>query len=128
MCDHRDLINHCFSYDTLEGIFNALSALTTAWGVETLATLNAKSPTSLKVALHQLRQGRSLNFDECMQMEYRLASRFLLSHDFSEGIRALIIDKDQSPNWLPSEMKAVSNEEVEHYFAPLAEEFENAHR
>ena len=58
----------------------------------------------------------------CMQQEFRLVSRFLLSHDFIEGIRAVIIDKDQAPVWQPASLSDVNQKMVEQYFAPLSKE------
>jgi enoyl-CoA hydratase len=81
-----------------------------------------KSPTSLKIALAQLRRGRSLDFDECMRCEFRIVSRLLFGHDLYEGIRSVIIDKDQAPHWQPSSLEAVSAAEVERHFEPQTEE------
>jgi enoyl-CoA hydratase len=88
------------------------------------ATIRAKSPLSLKLALALQRRGQTLAFDECMRTEYRVVSRVVQGHDFYEGIRAVIIDKDQAPNWQPSALAAVSEDEVERHLAPLARELD----
>jgi enoyl-CoA hydratase len=88
------------------------------------AAIMAKSPLSLKLALALQRRGRALAFDECMRIEYRVVSRVVQGHDFYEGIRAVIIDKDQAPNWRPSALAAVSETEVERHFAPVARELD----
>jgi len=88
------------------------------------ATIKAKSPLSLKLALALQRRGRTLAFGECMRTEYRVVSRVVRGHDFYEGIRAVIIDKDQAPNWWPSALAAVSEAEVERHFAPVARELD----
>ncbi len=88
------------------------------------ATIKAKSPLSLKLALALQRRGRTLAFDECMRTEYRVVSRVVRGHDFYEGIRAVIIDKDQAPNWQPPALAAVSEAEVERHFAPVTRELD----
>jgi enoyl-CoA hydratase len=86
--------------------------------------MRTKSPTSLKITREQMRRGASLDFAECMRTEFRIVSRIVRGHDFYEGIRAVIIDKDQAPRWQPSTLAAVSAAEVERHFAPLADELD----
>ena len=86
------------------------------------AAIRGKSPLSLKLALALQRRGGTLAFDECMRTEYRVVSRVVRGHDFYEGIRAVIIDKDQAPHWQPATLEAVSAAEIERYLAPLASE------
>ena len=86
---------------------------------ELLATLRAKSPTSLKVACRQLRAGQTLSMADCMRMEYRIVNRMLYGPDLYEGIRAVIIDKDHAPEWRPPRLDMVSESAVDAYFAPL---------
>ena len=71
-----------------------------------------------------LRRGRKLDFDECMRTEFRVASRFAAGHDFYEGIRSVIIDKDKTPRWQPSALEDVSDAEVERHFLPLPAELD----
>lgn len=118
----QTLIDDCFSLATMEDIVAALKVLPQSFAQKALMMLSKKSPTSLKVTLNALHSGAELDFDECMRQEFRLSNRFLQSHDFIEGIRAVIIDKDQSPTWSPAELNAVSNEMVMHYFSPMAQE------
>lgn len=112
-------IELCFSHQTVENIINALETHHLAWCHEVANVLKTKSPTSLKVTLHALRHGAMFNFDQCMQTEYRLAVRFLAGHDFYEGVRAVIIDKDQRPFWQPGNLALISESDVEGFFAPL---------
>jgi enoyl-CoA hydratase len=72
--------------------------------------------------LAQLQRGRGLDFAECMRMEFRIVSRLALGHDLYEGIRSVIIDKDQAPRWQPATLDAVGVAEVERHFAPVADE------
>jgi enoyl-CoA hydratase len=85
----------------------------------TAALIRAKSPTSLKLALAQVRGGKDWSFTDCMRAEFRIVSRVIHGHDFYEGVRAVIIDKDQKPAWRPARLAEVSDSEVERYFAAL---------
>lgn len=118
----QNTLDSCFTKTTMEGIIAALQASTHQLCQEAATTLLTKSPTSLKVTLSALMRGLSLDFDTCMQQEYRLACHFTEGHDFLEGIRAVIIDKDQLPRWKPTTLAAVSLETVESYFTPTKTE------
>jgi enoyl-CoA hydratase len=119
---YQPAINLCFSKPTIEDILRALEQYPDGWCQKVYAILQTKSPTSLKITLQQLQTGGTLSFDECMKLEYRLTSRFIEGHDFFEGIRAVIIDKDQKPRWNPAKLEEVSLHDVEKYFAPLEKE------
>ncbi|MFN3353386.1 MAG: enoyl-CoA hydratase/isomerase family protein, partial [Brevundimonas sp.] len=85
-----------------------------------LEILRSKSPQSLKVTLRQLRLGRSQpSFADNMVMEYRLGGRVVRTHDFQEGVRAVIVDKDNAPRWSPASVEAVDDAAVDALFAPL---------
>ncbi|MEL6279730.1 MAG: enoyl-CoA hydratase/isomerase family protein, partial [Pseudomonadota bacterium] len=85
-------------------------------------TILSKSPTCTEIAFRQIRAGASLSFEECMRLEYRLA-RFCMTHpDFYEGVRAVIIDKDNAPVWSPAALDHVTTEMVDAAFAPLGPE------
>ena len=77
------------------------------------------SPTSIRITFEQLRRGDGLDFDAVMKMEFRIARRIMDGHDFYEGVRAQIIDKDKAPMWSPASVEGVDDAEVEKYFAPL---------
>ncbi len=112
-------IDACFAGDEVETILRNLDTAGTDFGREMAALLRQKSPTSLKVALREIREGARLSFDDCMRLVYRLACRFMQGHDFFEGVRALLIDKDNRPDWRPASLEAVTAEMVAGYFAPL---------
>jgi len=95
-----------------------------ALAASTLATMNRVSPLSMAIALEQVRRARSLSFDEGLQMEFRIVSRMVDGSDFYEGVRALLIDKDQNPRWQPATIGEVSPAIVAKYFAPLDQELE----
>ncbi|RWG82507.1 enoyl-CoA hydratase/isomerase family protein [Mesorhizobium sp.] len=90
-----------------------------AFTAKTLATMRTRSPTSLNVAWREISAGLRLSMDECMKMEFRILNRMLGGHDFYEGIRAAIIDKGSKPEWRPASLEAVSDADVDAYFAPL---------
>jgi enoyl-CoA hydratase len=119
---HREEIDTCFAHDSIEDIMSALKSCSTEFARKTQALLESKSPTSLKVTLSQLRRAKTLEMGACMQMEYRMVTHFMQQHDFYEGVRALLVDKDKTPHWQPNVLSDVSSELIAEYFAPLDEE------
>ena len=119
--EHREAIDRIFAMGSVEEILAGLIAEHEDWTDDMAATIRAKSPTSLKIAFRQIREGRKLEFDDCMKMEYRMVNRIVARRDFYEGVRAVIIDKDNAPKWQPSELAGVSEADVDAYFAPLGE-------
>jgi enoyl-CoA hydratase len=115
LAEHRNTIDKIFAMDSVEAILAALAAEGTDWGHDTAVTLRTKSPTSLKIAFRQIREGAKLEFDDCMRMEYRIVA----GHDFYEGVRAVIIDKDNAPKWQPADPSGVSDADVAAYFVPM---------
>ena len=121
----RDAIDRLFAGDRVEDILAALDreaasgGADAAWAVQTAATIRAKSPLSLKLALAQVRRGQAWDFETCMRTEFRIVSRVIHGHDFYEGVRAVIVDKDNKPRWRPAALAEVSEAEVERHFAPL---------
>ena len=117
----RDRIDRIFSGASVDLILDALARETDEWAETTRQTILSKSPTSSKVAFRQIRNGAERDFDQCMQMEYRIASRFIAGTDFYEGVRATVIDKDQKPRWQPDRLADVDEAAVDAYFAPLGD-------
>lgn len=117
----RDNIDTFFMMDTVEEIMTALQQCDKPWHQETLQILDQKSPLSLKVALREIREGVSMDFESCMRMEFRLCQHFMQGHDFYEGIRATLIDKDKNPMWQPASLAEVTEGLVDGYFASLEE-------
>ena len=123
----RAAIDRLFAGNTVEGILAALDAAAVsdgadaAWAGKTGAIMRAKSPFSLKLALAQVRRGGALDFAACMRTEFRIVSRIIHGHDFYEGVRAVIVDKDNAPRWQPASLAAVSDAEIERHFAPRPE-------
>ncbi|CAJ2678169.1 unnamed protein product [Trifolium pratense] len=124
---HRmDIINRCFSRKTMEEILSSLETEATSkannWISSTLETLKKASPTSLKVFLRLIREGRLLGVGQCLVLEYRIVCHILRGHhskDFYEGCRAILIDKDRKPKWEPSKLEFVSDSDVDLYFSKV---------
>ena len=122
LSEHARVIDRCFSAPTVPGIVDALEAEDGYFAIETADTLRAMSPTSMLVTHRQLRGGAGLDFESVMRREYRMACAFLAGHDFFEGIRAAVIDKDRKPRWDPARLEDVGEADVERYFAPVERE------
>jgi enoyl-CoA hydratase len=113
-------INRHFASDRLEDILASLEGDESDWAMKELATLRSKSPQTCKVALRQLAESLKLtDFADNMAMEYRIASRVLVRPDFAEGVRAVIVDKDNSPKWDPATAEGVTDALLDAIFAPL---------
>jgi enoyl-CoA hydratase len=122
LAEHRAAIDRIFAGNSVEEILAVLDAEHTDWANDTAKTIRSKSPTSLKIAYRQIREGAKKHFDDCMRMEWRMVNRIIAGYDFYEGVRATIIDKDGAPKWKPAELNKVSEADVQAYFAPLNEE------
>jgi enoyl-CoA hydratase len=118
--ENIECINRVFALASVEQIFAALESDSGAWAKAQLATLKTKSPQTLKVTFRQLREGAQMaSFTDEMRSEYRLATRVSSRHDFQEGVRALIVDKDNKPAWNPATLDGVSDALLDELFAPL---------
>jgi len=118
--DRRADIDRLFASDRYEDILAALAADGGEWALATLDTLEGKSPQSCKVVLRLLAEAAKIDdFDVEMTMEYALAAHVIARPDFIEGVRALIVDKDNAPRWNPPTPEAVSGAEIDAMFAPL---------
>ncbi len=127
---HQSAIDRLFNAGRVEDILAALDTEVGRGGThagfagKAAASIRTKSPTSLKIALEQMRRGSTLEFAECMRTEFRIVSRIVCGNDLYEGIRAVIVDKDLSPRWQPPTLEAVDSAQVKQHFAPLAGELE----
>lgn len=117
--EDRTAFGRHFDRDSVEAIMDSLAAEQGEWAAEQLKVLKGKSPTALKVTFRQIREGAQLSFEDNMRMEWRIATRCAAGHDFYEGVRALLIDKDNTPRWKPASLADVSAQDVAAYFAPL---------
>jgi enoyl-CoA hydratase len=112
----QSLIDTCFAPETIEEIHTALTRACTPWAEDMNHTLAKKSPLSLKVTLAQLQKTQGLSLERCLALDYVLVRHFMEGIDFYEGIRALLIDKDKSPQWCPAYLDEVSEDLVRSYF------------
>ncbi|HEX2135100.1 MAG TPA: enoyl-CoA hydratase/isomerase family protein [Microvirga sp.] len=117
----RPIIARCFSAESVAGILARLDADGSEFARKTADAMRTKSPTSLAIALEQMRRGPGLSFEEAMRTEFRIVSRLCEGHDFYEGVRAVIIDKDGAPRWRPATLDEVSPAAVAAHFAPLGD-------
>lgn len=120
LLDKRAQIDRLFASDKLEDIYAALEADGGEFAAATLATLRTKSPQTMKVSLKLLLDGKSMpTFEDEMRQEYAVGARVVQRHDFLEGVRAVIVDKDNAPKWDPATPEGVSDHVIDQIFAPL---------
>lgn len=118
----RKTVAECFAHSSLSGCLAALESASQEGNddaTEIARVIATRSPTSVAVTFRQMGEGRPKTLDDCMRMEYRIACRMLQGHDFYEGVRAALVDKDGAPVWEPASLDDVSAAEVATYFAPL---------
>ena len=116
----HDRVEGLFAGDSVEDILENLQADGSDWAKAQLATLRTKSPISVKVSFRQMQLGgKARTFAENMAMEYRIACRMVATHDFGEGVRAVIVEKDNAPRWNPARIEDVTEADVDAIFAPL---------
>ncbi|MHA1528301.1 MAG: enoyl-CoA hydratase/isomerase family protein [Alphaproteobacteria bacterium] len=120
--EHRDEIDRIFAGDSVESILAALDHSGLDWAAKQRASILAKSPTCTRIAFRQIREGAGLDFEDCMRLEYRLARFCMTRPDFYEGVRAVIIDKDNAPQWNPATLAEADDAQVAPAFAPLGDE------
>jgi enoyl-CoA hydratase len=110
----------CFRGSTIEEILEALSMCDNEDAIAALDVMRKVSPTSLKITLRNLREAATFKrVEECFQQDYRIALACVAGHDFIEGIRAAIVDKDRNPQWRPDKLEDVTAEIVERHFRPV---------
>jgi enoyl-CoA hydratase len=112
-------IEKCFAQADAASIEAALKANGSDFASSLLAMMATKSPTSIAIALRQMQVGASLSFEEAMRVEFRIVTRICRGHDFYEGVRATIVNKDNRPQWRPAAGERPAPAEIDAYFAPL---------
>jgi len=115
--EHRRQIAIFFGGASVEAVLERLDRDGGTFARATAQELRTRSPTSLKLVFRQLREARELSLEQCLAMELRLALRALEAHDFREGVRAALIDKDRNPKWRPNSLAGVGN--LDPFFASL---------
>jgi len=116
---HRRRLDTLFAASSVEALLERLERDGNDFALQTAQVMRTRSPTALKYTFRQMRQGRGMNLPDCLKMEYRLAMRALAGHDFREGVRAALIDKDRRPAWRPSSLAAITDSAIAACFAPL---------
>ncbi len=119
LADQRDAIDRLFAGGSVEDIMAALAADGSDWAKGQHDLLGTKSPTSMKLSFRAVQEGANLTMVQCLAMEYRLVAHIMKGHDFFEGVRAVIIDKDNAPRWNPDSLAGVTSDTVSAYFADL---------
>jgi enoyl-CoA hydratase len=115
-------IDRCFAGDSVEQILDALSREDSDWARATRATIERASPLALKITYRQMKLGeRGVTVEAALALEYRMTQHVMAGHDFFEGIRAVLVDKDQKPRWQHASLAVVSEQEVARYFEPIGE-------
>lgn len=117
-------INKCFSESTVEAIITNLERDDSSWAKETLNTLKRHSPTALKITLRQFREGKNKTLKDCLIMESNLSINCFKYPDIYEGIRVLLQDKNDTPKWNPSNLSEVTEEMIDRFFTPVAEDLQ----
>uniref|UniRef100_A0A8D3BPU6 3-hydroxyisobutyryl-CoA hydrolase n=1 Tax=Scophthalmus maximus TaxID=52904 RepID=A0A8D3BPU6_SCOMX len=114
-------VQKLFSSGSVEGIMQNLKADDSEFAKKQSETLSKMSPTSLKITYKQLQAGASLSLRDVLVMEYRLCQACMRGCDFYEGVRAVLVDRDQNPRWSPSTLEEVSEQRVQQCFSSLGE-------
>ncbi|MCM2432531.1 enoyl-CoA hydratase/isomerase family protein [Agrobacterium rosae] len=126
---NSDAIDAAFRFNTVEEIIAALAADDDDFARETLTILQSRSPTSLKLTLRLLRAGRqSSGLIECLEREFAAGCEVLRNHDFYEGVRAALVDKDRNPKWHPDTLGDVTEEDLDRYFVSVKPPLFRDHR
>jgi len=110
-------INAIFQVDSVQDVMKRLESADTEFSSKTLKTLGRMSPFSLAVVFEQIKRGQTMNLHDCFVMEYKLTQGFMNHREFFEGVRALLVDKDKSPQWSHKTVFDVSSDEVEELFS-----------
>ena len=116
---HEAALQACFSKGSVAEILAALDAVSgddAEWAQKTASMIRSRSPMSVNVSFAEIHRGAKMEFDDCMVMEYRILHRILQGNDFYEGIRSVLVEKDNMPAWKPERFEDVDMDEVDTYF------------
>lgn len=122
---YESLIEDCFGADSVRAIISRLQAVggsQKGWAEEVVRELQKKSPTALGITFKHIRQAKTLDLRQTLLGDYTLAAHCLSGHDFSEGVRAALIDKDADPKWRPGGIEDVTEDVVTKFFRPVPDD------
>jgi enoyl-CoA hydratase len=117
LADHRAAIEHCFSPATVGEVVARLEAVGADWARAALKALRLVSPTALHFTLRALRRGRELTLKQALDAEFALTRTTMAYPDFAEGVRAMVVDKDRKPAWMPARIEEVDPAAIDALFA-----------
>ncbi|KAB5513646.1 hypothetical protein DKX38_027552 [Salix brachista] len=124
-----EIINKCFSRTTVEEILSSLESEAESksekWILDAINWIKSACPTSLKISLRSIREGRTKELEQCLIQECTIVCHIVrrtVSNDFYEGVRAILLDKDKNPKWEPSKLELVTDEMVDKYFSRVDED------
>ncbi len=130
LAPHAGFIAEVFSRPSLGEIIAALEAASgregphAAFAAETLAAVRKGCPTTAAIALEQMKRGLGRDLGACLKMDMRIVTHVLQGGNFYEGVRAVLVDRDNAPKWQPPRFEDLTGEEVEAHFAPIPDELE----
>jgi len=119
LIEEQETLNLCFSQADPAIIVTFLREIGSEWARNTANMILSRSPTSVKVTFEQFKRAAGLSFDEKIRMDFNIAQHFLKGHDFREGIRAVVVEKDNRPRWQPATLGQVTADHVKKYFEPM---------
>ncbi|WCK52408.1 enoyl-CoA hydratase/isomerase family protein [Aneurinibacillus sp. Ricciae_BoGa-3] len=120
LAPHQADIDKHFTYESVGRILDSLDGAAeegNEWAHQTASAIKTKSPVSLAVALEQLIRGEKMALGDCFRMELNMSLNFMRSHDFYEGVRSVLVDKDRNPKWEPASLENVKIEDIEAFFS-----------
>jgi 3-hydroxyisobutyryl-CoA hydrolase len=117
--ENIEKISTLFNANSVEDIIENLLNDKSDWSMKQLKVLGRMSPMALKVVFKLLKHCHNLTLADCLQLEYQITQNFINKSDFIEGVRALLIDKDNSPKWKPATLSEISQQQVDDYFKPV---------
>lgn len=117
--ENADIIDECFAGNDVRDVIENLRKHDSLWARQQAEIIESRSPMSLKVSLAHLRMTKNMSFDEVTAQDFTLAQHFMKGHDFYEGVRAVLVDKDNQPVWEPTGLEDVTLDMVQDYFRPI---------
>lgn len=112
-------IKKCFASETIEEIIENLRRDDSEWAINLIKLLQKMSPTSLKISLRNMVEGKRMSMEDSLLLEYRVGGHHLIKSDLKEGVRAFLIDKDLKPKWDPPKIEDVTEEHLRRFYEPL---------